>query len=99
MHHTFTYPAALLTMVLVVVPIKADWPCMPVPMVVQIQYESRVVTKYRTEYRTEFKEVQRTVKRQVPETVFKDVQETVKVPFWREETRQKTVMVPVTKMV
>src|SRR5262249_17632089 len=64
-----------------------------------VRFETRTVTRYRTEYRTEFKEVQRAVTRQVPETVLKEVSETVMVPHWEEVTRQKTVMTPVTRLV
>ena len=65
--------------------------CVPPP----IRFQERTVTRYRPEYRTEYREVQRTVYRTVPETYEKEITETVMVPCWREEQRQRTVMVPV----
>ena len=70
----------------------------PRPQLAPPRFEYRTVTKYRTEWRIDFKEVSRTVTRRVPETVMKEVRETVPVPHWREETRQRTVMVPATRL-
>jgi len=58
--------------------------------------EERVITKFRPECRTEYREVQRVVYRKVPETHEKEIVEEVRVPGWREEVRQRTLMVPVT---
>ena len=70
----FTCLAALFTSSILPAPAAADWFCLPPP---PIRFEYRTVTKYRTEYRMEIKEVQRTVTRLVPETVVKEVKETV----------------------
>src|SRR2546423_12456131 len=74
-------------------PAAANWPCVLPP---PIRFEERVITKFRPEYRTEFREVRRTVFRKVPETRVEEVREQVPVTTFREEQRQRTVMVPVT---
>src|SRR5581483_9516979 len=95
-HLLSTIACSALGLGISIVPVQAHG--LPAICLPPVRVEQRTVTKYRTEYRTELREVQRTVQRRVPETILKEVHETVMVPVTREEVRQRIVQVPVTRL-
>lgn len=66
--------------------------CVPAPP--PVRYEPRTVTLFMTEFHTEYRDVRHTVFHKVPELREREVQETVLVPFWRDEVRERTKWVP-----
>ena len=98
LHHIVLTLSPALTALALPAAANAHWRCVPLCPVPPARFEYRTVTRYREEVHIEYKEVQRTVCRTVPETVLQEVRETVLVPCWREETRQRTVMVPETHL-
>ena len=83
-------------------PASASGLCPPAPECVPapppVRYAPRTVTLFMTEFHTEYRDVRHTVLHKVPEVREREVQETVLVPCWRDEVRERTKLVPRTHL-